>query len=418
MMSLSSEASSFFSGKILEAGEPLSKSIRELPKHINLSSVTVGIVAAIFGCTGPALIIINSATQGNLTPVQFTSWLFGVYFFGGLISIILSLRYQMPLAGAFSIPGAVMLGATLSRVSFSQALGAYMVSGSILLILGLSGLMGRVMRLLPQPIVMGMIAGTLVRFGTGVINAIYQAPLLGGVTLAGYFLTQRLWKRVPPIFGGLVAGISIFFLMGGFTFQLSNGFIWPTVFWPTFNISTVFSISLPLVVLILGTENAQAVGVLSAQGYKAPVNMITSISGVGGIVASFFGAHSAHMAGVMTAICAGPESGPPEGRYAATVVNGICFMLFGIFSSLAAAFISALPINLISVVAGLSMLGVLTGAFDLAFRSQRFKSGAIFSLLIAMSGINLFQVSAPFWALLGGILVSAFVEHRDFRYAG
>ncbi len=399
---------------ILEPGLPLSIAIRELPRHLTLGSVTTGIVAAVFGCTGPALILINSALQGHLTPQQLTSWMFGVYFFGGLISLILSLHYQMPLAGAFSIAGTVMLGTTLSQVSFKAAIGAYLICGILMFILGLSGFMGKVMKLLPQPIVMGMIAGTLVRFGTGIITATHQTPLLGGTTLAGYFITQRFFKRVPPIFGGLVTGVGLFLLIGNFDFKFSSSFIWPTVFVPSFEVSTIFSISLPLMVLILGTENAQAIGVSNAQGYKAPVNMITSISGLGGIVASFFGAHAAHMAGVMTAICAGPESGPKEGRYAATVVNGICFMLFGIFSSLAAAFISALPTNLISVVAGLSMLGVLTGAFDQAFRSGKFRSGALFSLLIAMSGLTLLGISASFWALLGGILVSGFIETKDF----
>lgn len=31
-----------------------------------------------------------------------------------------------------------------------------------------------------------------------------------------------------------------------------------------------------------------------------------------------------------------------------------------------------------------------------------------------MSGITIFKVSAPFWALIGGVIVSMIVEPKDF----
>ncbi|NIB31068.1 hypothetical protein HBB16_04020 [Pseudonocardia sp. MCCB 268] len=48
--------------------------------------------------------------------------------------------------------------------------------GLIVLGLGLSGLIGTVSRWLPQPIVMAMIAGALIKFGTGVVTAAGSAP--------------------------------------------------------------------------------------------------------------------------------------------------------------------------------------------------------------------------------------------------
>lgn len=81
---------------------------------------------------------------------------------------------------------------------------------------------------------------------------------------------------------------------------------------------------------------------------------------------------------------------------------------------MAVAFIKVLLVEFINIVAGLSMIGVLIGAFELAFSVKRFRTGAIFSLLIAMSGINIFFVSAPFWSLVGGILVSYITEPYDY----
>lgn len=50
------------------------------------------------------------------------------------------------------------------------------MAGVLVLLLGLSGVIGRVMRWLPMPIVMAMIAGALIRFGTGVVTAVGTAP--------------------------------------------------------------------------------------------------------------------------------------------------------------------------------------------------------------------------------------------------
>jgi hypothetical protein len=52
--------------------------------------------------------------------------------------------------------------------------------GVLVLLLGLSGVIGRVMRWLPMPIVMAMIAGALIRFGTGDLSA-----LLPGISACG-----------------------------------------------------------------------------------------------------------------------------------------------------------------------------------------------------------------------------------------
>ena len=386
--------------------ENLRKSLRQLLTSITFKTTTAGIVAALFSCTGPPLIIMNSAAAGNLSTKELTSWIFAVYFFGGVLSLILSLAYRQPLVGAFSIPGTVFVGISLTQITFSQALGAYIVSGLILLALGFSGVMEKTMRFLPQPIVMGTIAGTLIHFGTGVITSAYSAPVLGIGTLLSYFFTQRFLKRVPPILGALVGGLAVILLKGNYNFEIDLRIMGPSIFYPEFVPKTVLSVSLPLVVLVLGSENAQAIGVSKAQGYNPPVNMITVLSGLASTIGAFFGAHSVNMAGVSTAICAAPENGDRERRYTGSIIAGLFFILFGVFNSIAVSFIKVLPAEFINIIAGLSMIGVLIGAFELSFSSKRFRTGAIFSLLIAMSGINIFYVSAPFWSLVGGVLVS------------
>ena len=90
-------------------------------------------------------------------------------------------------------------------------------------------------------------------------------------------------------------------------------------------------------------------------------------------------------------------------------------MTFGVFASIALAFVTALPSVLTSIVAGLAMINVLYSSFKEAFNGNKFKYGALFSLIIAMSEISIFNISAPLWALAGGIIVSILVEPNDFK---
>ncbi len=61
--------------------EPVTKT--PLRHAFNSKSISAGVVAALFGCTGPALVIINAAEAGGLTNGQTVAWLFAVYVLGG-----------------------------------------------------------------------------------------------------------------------------------------------------------------------------------------------------------------------------------------------------------------------------------------------------------------------------------------------
>ncbi|WP_430468893.1 benzoate/H(+) symporter BenE family transporter [Vreelandella titanicae] len=93
-----------------------------------------------------------------------------------LISLFMALRYRQPICGAYTIPGAAILVGSLSVIPFSEAIGAFIMSGLLVLILGVTGLIGRLMRWLPMPIVMAMIAGALIRFATGAVDSVVTAP--------------------------------------------------------------------------------------------------------------------------------------------------------------------------------------------------------------------------------------------------
>lgn len=397
----------------IEKGPGFASGLRDLRSCFGVKPLSAGIVAAIFGCSGPALVVIGAAESGSLSQGQTVAWLFGIYFFGGLISLIMALYYKMPVVGAYSIPGAAMLAGAMGGFTFNEIVGSFIMAGVLVLILGLTGLVGRIMRWLPIPIVMAMIAGAMIRFGTGTVEAAIKMPLIVGGAIAAFFLSMRFFKAVPPVLSALVAGLLITWLTGGFVAsELNQGFIAPELTMPSFTLGALLAVALPLAVLVLGAENAQATGVLMAEGYKPPVNAMTIISGIGGIAAGLVGAHNANIAGPMTAICSSEQAGEDKAaRYTAAVTNGVLFGSFGLFAAVAVPLILRLPSPLIMAVAGLAMIGVLISSLQEAFGAARsHQIGAFTALVVAMSNVNLMGISSPFWALVAGVIVTVIAD--------
>ncbi|MDI9499135.1 MAG: benzoate/H(+) symporter BenE family transporter [Bacillota bacterium] len=412
---------------LIQKGPGFRSGLRDLPGAISGKSIAAGLIATIFGCTGPALVVMRAADAAGYTMEDKASWLFGIYVFGGAISIIMALYYKMPINGAFSIPGAAMLISSLVGVPFNEAAGAFVMAGVIVLILGLTGIIGRIMRWLPIPIVMAMIAGAMIRFGTGIITSIFakndagqldmQNFVIGIAAIIGFFLLPRFVKQIPPVIGATVLAVIAMIVTGVHFSTEGIRYIPPRIVAPHFTLDGLLGVALPLAVLVIGAENSQAIGVLIAQGYKPPINAMTIISGIGGIAAGLVGAHNANIAGPMTAICSSEAAGEdPDKRYAGSIVNGLTFGAFGLVGSLAVGVVNALPSSLVAILAGLAMVNVLIQAFQLAFSSKRFQVGTFFALVTASSGITLFQIGSSFWALVFGVIVAFIVAPEDFKH--
>ena len=400
-------------GSIIERGPGFREGLRDLPAAINLNSVSAGTVAAIFGCSGPALIVIGAAAAGKLTSGQTVAWLLAIYGLGGLISLLLALRYKMPINGAYSIPGAAIMTAAFASFSFPEIVGAFIMSGAIVLLLGVTGVIGRIMHWLPMPIVMAMIVGAMIRFGVGAVDSVKAAPIIAGSAALAFFLTMRFIKTFPPVLAALIVGLFAAVATGSIqAATVDIAFVAPEFTVPVFTMAAFFGVAVPLAALVIGAENAQATGVLMAEGYKPPVNAMTIVSGIGGILAGFMGGHNANIAGPMTAICSSEQAGEDRSkRYGATVVNGLLFGAFGLLAGVAVPFVLALPRPLIAVVSGLAMIGVLLSALQHGFAKQQgHQVGAFVALLVAMSSLNLFGISAPFWALVFGVIVSLLAD--------
>ena len=98
-----------------------------------------GFVGFVFATTAPVAIILSVGTQGNLTEAALASWIFGVFFINGLITILFCWLYRQPLAFFWTIPGSVLVGPALAHLSFPEVIGAFYATGILMLVLGATG---------------------------------------------------------------------------------------------------------------------------------------------------------------------------------------------------------------------------------------------------------------------------------------
>lgn len=376
-----------------------------------------GFVAWLFGVTGPLLIVLNAASIGNLPHSVIISWVFSIYVVGGLLTVILSIFYKIPIAFAFTIPGAILVGTALMHHSFNDVLGAYIVTGMLLILITLTKSTTLFMKLIPLPIMLGMVSGVLLPFGINIFTSVTESPFLNGLALTTFILlslSDRLGKVMPPILGAII--IAFIIMLSKQTLQFQDiTFIWtmPEFYLPTFNIKTISELVIPLLITVIAIQNGQGIAILNMSGYKAPVEALTIYSGIGSVINSFFGAHSACVAGPMTGILADPSSGKLEHRYKSAVVMGILWILFGLSATSVINIIYIIPISLIELLAGLALINVLKDSLVSTF-SANFKIGALFSFMITLSDFSLFNIGSPFWGLVFGLLFSFVFEREDF----
>src|SRR5437763_8651398 len=168
-----------------------------------------GFIGWLFAATAPLAIILAVGSNGGLSEGEIASSIFAAFFINGLITILFCWLYRQPLAFFWTIPGTVLVGPALAHLSFAEVIGAFYVTGILMLVLGATGWVRRAMQAIPMPIVMGMVAGVFLRFGLDLVRALHNDIGIAGPMVAAYFLLTALpalGRRMPPLIGALLVG--------------------------------------------------------------------------------------------------------------------------------------------------------------------------------------------------------------------
>ncbi|WP_366526201.1 benzoate/H(+) symporter BenE family transporter [Bradyrhizobium sp.] len=378
-----------------------------------------GFIGWLFAATAPVAIILTVGSHGGLSETEIASWIFGVFFVNGLITILFCWLYRQPLAFFWTIPGTVLVGQSLAHLTFPQVVGAYYVTSALMLVLGATGWVKRAMELVPLSIVMGMVAGVFLRFGLDLVHAVFADTAIAGSMVATWLLlasAPRFGRRCPPIIGALLVGALAAIVLGRFeaSSQLHFELIRPVVQEPTWSVAAIVELVVPLAITVLVVQNGQGFAVLKAVGHNPPVNAVTIACGVGAAVSALVGGISTCLTGPTNAIIVG--SGERKRQYVAGIVVGVLAILFGLLAPTFTRLLLNAPRSFIAALAGLAMLRVLQTAFVTAF-ANRFSLGALVAFLVTLADVPLLNVGAAFWGLVCGIVISLLLERADFASA-
>jgi benzoate membrane transport protein len=369
------------------------------------------VVAFLFAASGPVAIILSVGARGGLSESDIASWLFAAFFLNSVISIAFSLAYRQPLVFLWSIPGAVLVGPALGHLTFAEVIGAFLATGVLMALLGLSGWVRRAMDAVPMPIVMAMVAGVFLRFGVDLVLAFRGALWIALPMTVAFFLTTllKLERYLPPLIVALIAGGVAIALLGAFNPPPGALFAFasPNFYVPKFSWAAMVELVVPLAITVLAVQNAQGIAILATNGHKAPVNAITIACGVGSIVTGFFGAVSTCLTGPVNAVLS--SAGERSRQYAGALFFCLLALAFGLLAPFFTRLLLATPPAFIATLAGLAMLRVLQTAFTASF-GGRFSFGALVCFLVTVADVPIFNIGAPFWGLVFGLAASSLLE--------
>jgi benzoate membrane transport protein len=400
----------------IEKGRGIHSGIKEL--RFNASNIAMGITGFVFGISGIVLIFSSVGIEAGLSQEQIISWMFIGFGLGGILSIAFSLHYRMPIVLSCSMGALAVVGVQYRQFTIPVMCGAFIMTGIVIFLAGLSGIMGSIRRILPVPIVMGMIAGIFMNYAFKMIYAVQAEPLVCFVILLSYFLALRFApKNIPPQLVALVISVCMVVLFlppkipeEGLRLSLGR----PVFVVPQFTFASFISVSLPLTFMVL-TDVIKAYGIMKVQNYNPPLNAIVAISGLASIIGGFAVSHVMSFADAGTAIVVTSAGGPHEHRYAASVLKNCFSLLIAITLGLSYPLLSVLPVTISNILAGLAMLSIFTSSLESAFKSGEFRIGTFTAMIIGITNVSIGNVSAPIVAIGCGILVSLLAEWNDFK---
>lgn len=383
-----------------------------------IAELTNAFVAFLFAASAPVAIILSAGAKGGLSQLDIASWIFAAFAINGVLTIAMSVIYRQPLAFFWTIPGTVLVASALQHLSFAEIIGAYFLTAALILALGLTGWVKIVMDRIPMPIVMGMVAGVFLSFGLDWIRSFASDSWLVVAMTVTFFalsVVPSVQKRFPPMVGVLIVGLLVLIVsdrtpdMAGMTF--ATAIAKPQLYTPVFSWPAAFELVVPLTITVVAVYTPQGVALLRSAGHQPPVNAITNACGIFSAVAACFGCVSTCLTGPSSAILASSEA--KHRHWIAGISLGVLAILFGVFSPLVTQALLATPPAFVATLAGLALLRILQGAFQIAFQKQ-FSLGALVAFLVTLGGLPIFGIGAPFWGIVFGVAASLALERSDF----
>ena len=377
-----------------------------VPAHIS-----AGFIAPLVGYTSSAAIIFQAANSTGANDAMITSWFWALGLGMGLSTIGLSLFFKQPILTAWSTPGAAILVTSLAGVPMAEAIGAFLLCSVLLTLVGLSGWFDRLMAFMPQSIAAAMLAGVLLPFAMHMIMSLESQLVLVFTMIMTFFISRVFWPKlaimVTFLMGIMIAGVQNLIVWQSLSLQISSP-IWTA---PEWSLSAAIGVAIPLFIVTMASQNLPGIVVLRSHGYDAPAAPLITWTGITGLLMAPFGGFAFNLSAIMAAICMGKDvDADPQQRYRSAVWAGLFIVATGIFADSLTGLFNSLPQALVVSIAGLALLGTISGSLSAALVQESERIPAMITLITTASGVALWGIGSAFWGLVLGVL-ALLIQH-------
>ncbi|KGB00875.1 inner membrane protein ydcO [Enterobacteriaceae bacterium ATCC 29904] len=362
-----------------------------------------GFVAVLVGYASSAAIIWQAAAAAGATPTQIAGWMTALGMGMGISTLLLSWWYKAPVLTAWSTPGAALLATSLQGVTLAETIGIFIFANALILLCGVTGLFARLMKIIPHSLAAAMLAGVLLRFGLQAFSNMDGHLVLCGSMLLAWLAAKAVAPRYA-IVATLLVGAAVAGLNGDVvTEKLTLTLVMPQFIAPSFTLTTLISIGIPFFLVTMASQNAPGFATLKASGYPVAVSPLIIATGGLALLLAPWGVYSICIAAITAAICQSPDAHPdPDKRWLAAAAAGVFYLLAGVFGGSITGVMAALPLSWIQTLAGLALLGTISGSLYQALHNERERDAAIVTFLLTASGVTLGGIGSAFWGLVAG----------------
>ena len=390
---------------------------RDFRADFSLSAVIAGLVAVIVSYSSSIGLFVSAFSASHYSAAQSVSAMTGLYLGMAVIGAALSWRYRAPVIIGWITPGLAVIAQDGGRFTVPETVGALLASGVILTLIGYSGLYERLTRRIPGPIASALLAGVLLPFILRGAAAAAVAPMIVGPMVLSYAVLRATSPRYA-VLGVLLVGVVAVGLSGGLHALPAGTQVWGSLsaVRPAFSPLAWLSLTLPITVLGLASQNLPGIAILRLSGYeRMPTSPLVGGTGLLSLPLAIFGSIGLGLAAITAAICTGPEAHPDvRRRWVAGVMCAFFYAVLGVVAGAVIGSVGALPLPMIQALAGLALLGTIQNAVVVGFAEERWRESAALTLVVTASGLSLWGLSSPLWGLIVGGLSAALMRRRSF----
>ena len=186
-----------------------------LKKVFNISHISAGFTAVLVGYTSSVVIIIQAATAAGATAAQIESWLWALGVAMGLSSLLFSWFYKRPVLTAWSTPGAAMLVAAVGEYSMPEVIGAFIVSGILIMLTGMITPLARLLERIPPYLGTAMLGAILLPFCLKAFQPLSSTPVVFLLMFGSYLVAKYFVPRYTMLIL-LIVGVACAVFGGSF----------------------------------------------------------------------------------------------------------------------------------------------------------------------------------------------------------